>query len=69
MGLYARLDAKMPNSLGLEAEPYADWPMVNIIEKFASEDWTDLNVRLRFRKALLISHEAQCLARREHFYV
>jgi len=69
MGFYRRLDEGIPNRLGADVDEYDGWVMVNIIAKFATEDLTDTNIRIKFRKALLVSYECNQLAKRERFYV
>lgn len=56
MGIF-RLDN--PGRCGFEAAKYDGWYMANIINDFA--DSLDLDSKLLFRKALLVSYEAQQL--------
>ena len=67
MGFYSCFDEGNPNRAGHEVAKYDDWPMVNIIREFADKDWNNLFVRLEFRRALLVSREANCLIKRERF--
>ena len=67
MGFYGCLDEGNSNRAGHDVAKYDGWPMVNIIREYADKDWNDLHVRIQFRRALLVSREANCLAKRERF--
>jgi hypothetical protein len=67
MGWYGLVEEGNPNRAGFGVAKYDGWPMVNIIREYAEKDWTNLFVRLEFRRALLMSHECTQMSKRARF--
>lgn len=60
------------NETSFDTEEFKGWYMVTIINHFLDmHDRGELNLyqKTRFRKALLVSHEIDCISRRERFGV
>jgi len=68
MGFYRRFDAAMPERAGGDVARYDGWPMALIIRDYVfNHDLTVEYDRLQFRRAMLVSNEANCLVNRERF--